>query len=292
MANAVHIGCPVWAHAPWVGRFFTAEARREDFLPQYASVFDTAEGNSTFYGLPSVETVRRWAAEAPSAFRFCFKFPRTVSHDRRLAGAGAETAEFLARLEPLGARLGPFFIQVHPSFGPPELPVLAGFLRGLPREFAYAVEVRHRGFFDEGAGEAALNRLLGECGVDRVTFDTRGLFASKADDPVTLDAKRKKPRVPVRFTATGRRPFVRFVGDPDVPANRSALAAWARQLATWVAEGREPYFFTHHPEDTHAPALGRLLQGLVHEVLPAMPAAPAWPAERTAPAAPTQLGLW
>ena len=97
MAN-VYLGCPLWAHAPWKGRFFTAKASREDFLPQYARVFGTTEGNATFYGLPAPETVERWAAEAPSDFRFCFKFPRVISHEKALVGAETETKAFFERL--------------------------------------------------------------------------------------------------------------------------------------------------------------------------------------------------
>ena len=292
MSPQVYIGCPVWAHAPWVGRFFTRAARREDFLPQYASVFGTTEGNATFYGLPTAETVRKWGAEAPAAFRFAFKFPRTISHERRLAGAEAETRDFFARLAPLGERLGPFFLQVHPSFGTAELPLLAAYLDALPKEFAYAVEVRAPGFFDGGAGERALEDVLAKRGVDRVVFDTRGLFAAKSEDELTIDAKRKKPRVPVRFSATGRRPFVRFVGDPHVAANARGLGEWAGQVATWIAEGRTPYFFAHHPDDAHAPALGRLFQQLLHERGAGVPEPPAWPIERERAGAATQLDLF
>lgn len=292
MSARVYLGCPVWAHAPWVGKFFTTDARREDFLPQYASVFGTAEGNATFYGLPSADTVRKWAAEAPADFRFAFKFPRAITHDRRLAGAEAETRELFARLAPLGERLGPFFLQLHQSFGARELPVLAAYLDALPKEFAYAVEVRASEFFAAGEDERAFDALLVERGVDRVNFDTRGLFASKADDEHSLDAKRKKPRVPVRFTATGRRPFVRFVGDPHVPANRAVLSEWAGVVARWIEEGRTPYFFTHHPDDAHAPALARLFQELLHERTAAVPEPALWPIERERARQPRQLGLF
>lgn len=292
MSSRVYIGCPVWAHAPWVGKFFTRDARREHFLPQYASVFGAAEGNATFHGLPTAETVRKWRAEAPADFRFAFKFPRTISHERRLVGAGAETGEFFARLAPLGERLGPFFLQVHQSFGAEDLPVLAAYLDGLPKEFGYAVEVRAPEFFDGGAAERAVDDLLAKRGVDRVVFDTRGLFAAKGDDELTVDAKRRKPRVPVRFTATGRRPFVRFVGDPHVVANARWLGEWAGQVATWIAEGRTPYFFTHHPDDAHAPALGRMFQQLLHERCAAVPEPPAWPCERERASEPEQLGLF
>ncbi len=279
-AAKLYLGCPVWAHAPWRGKFFTATARREDFLPQYAGVFDTSEGNSTFYGLPAAETVARWAAEAPATFRFCLKFPRTITHDLQLAGAEAATAEFLGRIAPLQGRLGPFFLQLHQSFGARRLRELEAYLRGLPRELAYAVEVRSLDFFDGAAQERALDALLGELGMERVIFDTRGLFAATATDELTLDAKRKKPRVPVRHTAIGARPFVRFVGDPDVPKNDAVLREWADVVARWLAEGRTPFFFTHHPDDAHAPELARRFQALVHARTPQVPAPAAWPAER------------
>lgn len=276
------IGCPVWAHAPWRGKFFTLHARREEFLPQYASVFGTTEGNATFYGLPAPETVARWAAEAPETFRFCLKFPRSITHDHALVGAEAraETRRFLERVAPLGGRLGPFFLQLHPSFGADRLKVLEIFLRELPKEFRYAVEVRHADFFDNGAKERAFDTLLSECGMDRVIFDTRGLFASTATDAITLDAKRRKPRVPVRFTATAAQPFVRFVGDPDLAKNDALLDGWAETVARWVSEGRTPYFFTHHPEDTYAPELGRTFQARLHARCAAVPPPAAWPSER------------
>jgi uncharacterized protein YecE (DUF72 family) len=170
---------------------------------------------------------------------------------------------------------------------------LETFLQALPREFSYAVEVRHARFFDQGPHERALDETLGALGVDRVCFDTRGLHASSATDEFTLDAKRKKPRVPLRTTATGTRPFVRFVGDPRIEQNDAVLQAWAQVVARWVAEGRTPFFFTHHPDDAHAPALARRFQTMVHAVNPTVPAPVAWPAEEPPPAAePTGQLSW
>lgn len=276
---AAYIGCPVWAHAPWVGSFFARGTKREEFLGQYASVFGTAEGNATFYGLPKKETVLRWAQEAPPTFRFCFKFPRVVSHGRQLVGAEGEVREFLSRVEPLGERLGPFFLQLSSDFGASRLTILEQFLASLPRAHTYAVEVRHGDFFDEGPSEKRLNAILEAAGVDRVTFDTRGLFASKARDEITLDAKAKKPRVPVRFLSTGSRPFVRFVGDPEVEANDAFLGEWAGVFAAWIAQGKTPYFFGHHPDDGLAPQLCRRFQAALSARCAAVPPPAAWPGE-------------
>ena len=276
----MYLGCPLWAHAPWRGTFFTRAARREDFLPQYASVFSTAEGNATFYGLPSEATVERWAAEAPEHFRFCFKFPRTISHERQLEGAGDETAQFLARMAPLGSRLGPFFLQLHERFGVERIRTLERFLDALPVGCRCAVEVRAPEFFAGGPAEHRLDDLLRARRVDRVLFDTAGLFAAKAEDEATLDAQRKKPRVPRRETVTAAAPFVRFVGDPVVGANDAALQRWAKAVRRWCDEGLTPFVFLHHPDDLHAPALARRFQHWLHvEDSRRFPAPLRWPVE-------------
>jgi uncharacterized protein YecE (DUF72 family) len=279
MKPAVYIGCQGWAHAPWKGIFLTEDARREEFLPQYAGVFHAAEGNTTFYGLPAAETVTRWAEEAPAHFRFCFKFPKVISHELQLVNAEAETQRFFSRLAPLADRCGPFFLQLHERFSANRMDVLRSYLSTLPREFNYAVEVRHADFFDGAAKEQALDEMLAELGMDRVNFDTVGLFAATAQDAATLDAQRRKPRVPLRRTAVGKRPFVRFVGDPEIAKNDAAIAAWAEVFARWIAEGRTPYFFAHHPDDIGAPELGRLFQAKLHALVPVVSAPPAWPCE-------------
>lgn len=276
----IRIGCPLWAHAPWVGRVYSAGARREDYLAEYAGIFGTVEGNATFYGLPAPDTVKRWAAESPAGFEFCFKFPRAISHDLQLIGAEAATSEFLDRLAPLAHRLGPLFLQLPAGFGPARLDDLHAYLDGLPRGLAYAVEVRNPDFFDMGPHERALTGLLGDLGVDRVVFDTRDLFASTSRDEATLEARRRKPQLPVHAAATGRRPFVRYVADPDLAKCEATLDAWARQLLRWVGEDRSPCFLAHHPDDLLAPEVGRRLQARLHELDPAQPPPPVWPAER------------
>jgi uncharacterized protein YecE (DUF72 family) len=155
-----HLGCPVWSKKQWVGELFTADAKPSDFLRQYASVFNTVEGNTTFYALSKPASVRRWREETPPHFKFCFKFPKIISHQLRLQDAGQATQTFLNRLAPLAEKLGPFFLQLPPSFGFDELPALENFLKSLPREFNYAVEARHRDFFNEMAMEEKFNDLL------------------------------------------------------------------------------------------------------------------------------------
>lgn len=280
MTTLLRLGCQGWAHAPWVGEFFTRGARREDFLPQYATVFGAVEGNTSFYALPPREAVQKWNEEAPANFHFCFKFPKAITHERRLVHAEAETTEFFTRLERLGDRLGTFFLQLHESFGIAELPALGNYLGSLSQSYHYAVEVRHRDFFDQGDNERRLEELLTEQGVERVNFDTRGLQAATGEQPELREVQRRKPRVPLRQAALGVRPFVRFVGDPVIEKDRDRLDEWARRMARWIEGGRTPYFFAHHVDDRHSPAVARLFYSMLRQHLPRLPALPEWPAER------------
>lgn len=276
-----YLGCPMWANKAWVGELFSTKAKPTEFLTQYASVFNTVEGNTTFYALPKPATVERWQQDTPPTFRFCLKFPRTITHDKRLLDADAETDAFFELFAPLGSRLGPFFLQLPPTFAPAHIQTLEHFLHRLPRDFSYAVEVRNRGFFDSDTNEHLLTNLLAAHNVDSVVFDTRGLHAANTGDALIEESKRKKPSMPLRFTATGEHPFLRFCGNPlfEAPSNTNMLTQWADTVATWIRRGKTPYVFIHSaPDDFHAPRLARVFHALLSERLP-VGTMPAWPAE-------------
>jgi len=112
-----YLGCPGWGVKTWVGRLFPTATRSTEFLERYARVFNTVEGNTTFYALPTTDVVKRWNDSTPDTFRFCFKFPRIISHDRALVDCGDEVAVFLDRIAPLEAKLGTVFLQLPPQFG-------------------------------------------------------------------------------------------------------------------------------------------------------------------------------
>lgn len=265
MTSTLRMGCPVWACADWRGALYSRGAERKDYLTQYAQVFGCVEGNSTFYALPSSAAVARWRDETPESFRFCFKFPSHISHRMMLRNCGIETSEFLKLMAPLGPRLGPFMLQLGPRFGAMHLDVLRAFLRQLPGEFEYAVEVRHPDFFDQGANEVALHELLREHSIDRCLFDTRCVHAGARLDASTEQAQSRKPALPLRTQAIGQRPMVRFVGQNQVEAADDYLGIWVDTLSQWLKAGLSPYFFTHTPDDRHAPELARrLYQRLQH----------------------------
>lgn len=249
----VRIGCAMWANKDWIGTLYPAAARPGQLLAHYGRCFDAVEGNTTFYGLPRPATVARWAAEAPPRFRFLFKLPRAITHERRLRGADPELREFCARLGPLEGRRGPTSIQLPASFGPDALGELARFLERAPAAWVWAVEVRHPEFFAGGAAERALNDLLYERGADRVILDSRALFSAAPRAEVERVAHGAKPRLPVRPTATASHPVVRFIGHLDAEVSASHWARWFAPVLRWLEQGREPTLFFHTADNVDAP---------------------------------------
>jgi uncharacterized protein YecE (DUF72 family) len=246
-----YLGCPGWGVKGWVGRLFPTATRPTEFLERYARVFNTVEGNTTFYALPSAETVARWRDQVPAEFRFCFKFPREVSHDKLLIDCVGEVATFVERIAPLGGLIGTLFLQLPARFEPVQLPRLRAFLDGLPAGHDYAVELRHDAFFRPGSAERDALALLRERGVDLVTMDTRGVHSGHS--LALAEVRARKPNLPVLIRTTANRPIVRCVPHEQFDASRVFVEPWAPQLARWIREGKRPYFFMHAPDDTYAP---------------------------------------
>lgn len=274
-----HLGCTVWSLKEWVGNFFTDDAKQSQFLKQYSSVFNAVEGNTTFYNVPGEKTIKKWGKATPDGFKFCFKFNRSITHYKRLKDVDDDILRFLEAFDPIADRLGPFHIQLSPQFSPNEFDKLESVVNMLPSAYSYAVEVRHPDFFDHGRVERRLNRLLKSYNIDRVIFDTRKLHQMKSDEKSVLEAKKKKPKVPVRFDNTGSRPFVRFVGSNDPVGNEPYLKEWAIVVADWIKEGLHPYVFTHSPDKVSQPPIARKFHAFLSQMIEMNPM-PKWPVER------------
>lgn len=274
-----YIGAPLWALKEWKGRFFTQTAKPAEFLGQYAQFFNAVEGNTTFYSVPSEKMVARWLEATPDTFRFSFKFPRTISHYQKLQHCDAEVNEFLKRLAPLGERLNNFMIQLPGSFSPAMLGVLEQFLRTLPKEYGYSVEVRHADFFTQSDVRGRYNELLRELGADRVIFESRPVHAAPALDQPTREAHERKPRLPVQLDTTAGSPVFRYIGHPVEEENAKWLEPWAAQTVRWIEAGLTPRIFLHTPDNQQVPALARTFNTYVQARLEGVADLPSFPCE-------------
>lgn len=81
-------------------------------LQRYARVVRCAEINSSFHRAHALETYVKWAASAPSDFRFAVKLPRVITHDQKLRRARIPLERFLAEIAGLGRKRGPLLVQL------------------------------------------------------------------------------------------------------------------------------------------------------------------------------------
>lgn len=263
----LQVGCAQWTHAAWRGRYLAHPLPPGERLRAYASWCTAVEGNTTFYATPPRETTESWAAQTGEDFGFVLKLPKPVTHEHRLAGGDAELRAFLRAIEPLGTRVHTLWIQLPGSFGPGDLGALAAFLPRLPGAYRYAVEVRHREFFERPAG---LERVLGRTGAEWLTFDTETLFATRPTTDAEREAWEKKPRLPRRTTALTDRPIVRYIGRDDPEVTATGWCPWAETVTTWLREGRTPTVFIHTPDNAEALPLARRFHTDVRAELPGL----------------------
>ena len=260
----------MWSYAPWQGRYLPRGLAPRERLSAYATWCNAVEGNTTFYATPTLDTVRSWAEQTSPDFRFVLKLPKPITHERRLADAGEPLRAFLSAIEPLGPRAHTLWIQLPPSFGPGDLGALAGFVRRLPREYRYSVEVRDRAFFEDPQAEQQLERVLGTVGAEWTTFDTTVLFGSTPTSDAEREAWTKKPRLHRRSRALTGHPVVRYLGRDDQDRTVAGWQPWLDTVAGWLREGRSPTVFIHTPDNVDALELARRFHEDVRARVPAV----------------------
>jgi uncharacterized protein YecE (DUF72 family) len=141
------------------------------------------------------------------------------------------------------------------------------------------VEVRHLDWFDAPHNDS-LNQLLSAHNMARVIIDTRPI-RSLDGDPILrgsvyqslLQARQRKPNVPVFMERTADFLFVRYIGHPDLGKNMPLRAEWSQYIAEELKQGADAYVFCHSPVNLTAPHLCRELYHLVAErvQLPPLP---------------------
>jgi len=146
---STRIGCSGWSYSDWVGPFYSTGTKPNEYLKLYSRIFDTVEIDSTFYRVPSAEMVKQWYSTTPDGFLFCPKLPKRITHDLHLENASPYLDHFTKRLSTLQEKLGPFIIQMPPSFKlQKHLQQLTRFLKELDSHSRYAIEFRHESWFN------------------------------------------------------------------------------------------------------------------------------------------------
>lgn len=272
-AAPVHLGTSSWLFDGWRGVFYPDKLPKARYLIYYTSHFDTVEVNTSFYAIPSPSTLLGWVESAPPGFTYALKFPRAITHDRRLVDCEAMTRIFLDALRALGSACAPAFLQFPPDFTRQAFGrVLASYLDWLAQEASdlrLAVEVRAQDLMTPAFAAFLAERNFALVLADRV--QSLDLFHAWFE-----------------LVKGGSGPafaFLRWIGDDrngpqgdrELQTPRDAeLAQWAERIELLVQHGKEVFGYMHNPYEGHSPASVRRLQSLLASriELPVWPAIP------------------
>jgi uncharacterized protein YecE (DUF72 family) len=145
-----HIGCSGWSYSSWQGPFYPLNIENSQWLSYYSQVFDYVEIDSTFYRMPTPFMVKNWYKRTPDNFRFTAKFPKVITHDKRLKDVEKELEYFFESISGLEEKLLALLIQLPPSLGLAEgIEGLREIVSQLDKRFRYAVEVRDSSWFQD-----------------------------------------------------------------------------------------------------------------------------------------------
>jgi uncharacterized protein YecE (DUF72 family) len=222
-----------------VGKIYPPKTPEKKYLDHYVEHYNSIELNATHYKIYGEAGIAKWAEKAAGRdFKFCPKMYQGVTHRGSLAGKDFITNEFFRGILAFEQQLGPIFIQVSESFSPKRKEELFDFLRRLPRDLCFFVEVRHPDWFAQTAIRQELFETLRGLQMGAVITDTSGR-RDCAHMHLTI------PKV-----------FIRYVGNSLHPTDYTRVDAWIQRMGYWIEQGvEELYFFMHMHDETYSPEL-------------------------------------
>jgi len=146
----VFVGTSGFLYPHWIGDFYPADLKRENFLSFYGKHFKTVEINSSFYHIPRIKTVDNWLSQVPKNFIFTFKMSLFVTHFGKLDLKVKSFSLFFESIKSLGSKPPKHLVLIQtPASFKVNRQKLENFLSHLPAIFLYAFEFRNWSWFGE-----------------------------------------------------------------------------------------------------------------------------------------------
>jgi uncharacterized protein YecE (DUF72 family) len=262
LPDNLFLGTSSWSSADWVGPFYSASLQPSQFLQAYARRFRAVEIDATFYGVPAPSMVRGWREKTPPGFMFAARVPRVITHEKVLRDCQTEFTAFLSNMALLGDHLGPLLLQF-PYFNrsvfasrEPFEKLLRAFLKTLPRDFRFALEIRNKNwiswdFLELLREHSVAFSLIAQAWMPRIDTLARAL------DLVTAD-----------FC------YARFIGErkslegqtkkwDKISEDKSdEMRVWVAELRKFTGKGVRTYVFFNNQYAGFAPGSAKLFESL------------------------------
>lgn len=233
---AIYFGGTMWNVKAWKESWYPKGTRIKDFPIAYGRLFGTIELNATHYKIHPAATVAKWAGYVPEDFKFCPKFPNLISHYRQFLNVAGLSDEFLTAIQAFGNKLGPAFLQLPPRYSPKHAAKLIAYLKTLPEDMDFSLELRHPDWFTDSPEVTDTWQAMEDLGIGTVISATAG----------RRDAMHM--RVNTRFL------LLRFGGYELHETDTIRWRQWTDRLAAWMDDGlREVYILMHQPDSVLTP---------------------------------------
>jgi uncharacterized protein YecE (DUF72 family) len=246
----IYIGCAKWGRKEWIGKIYPKGTKDANFLDEYVKHYNSIELNATHYNIYGPAQITKWAEKAKGLdFKFCPKFPQLISHYSGFKNIDAITTSFFEGILAFKKHLGPVFLQVSEKYSPAKRDDLFNYLRSLPTDLQFFLEVRHLQWFSDKTIRKELFDTLRELNIGAVITDAAG----------RRDCAHMELTVP--------KTFIRYVGNSLHPTDYTRIDEWIDRMKYWLDNGlKELYFFMHMHNEATSPELTVYLVDKLNEV--------------------------
>lgn len=244
MANdrrgSIYLGTQGFSFKDWVGPFYPPGTQSRSYLEEYAKHFQTVEIDSTFYAIPRGTVVEGWRERTPDSFRIAAKFPKLITHEKKLEGALGDAEAFVGTMQALKEKLALLTLQFAYDFGPENFELLDQFLGSLPEGTRYAVELRNRKWLSNDLREMLSNH--------NAALVLQDLHYMPRLDWITADF------AVIRWL--GRRKDVEEFDRIQIDKT-DILERWAEKVGKFLDDGVDVYGYFNNHFAGHSPASAR-----------------------------------
>ncbi len=231
----IYLGATGWSNNSWKGLLYPPNAKANKYLNYYSTRFKTIELNSTFYGIPTLDKIKNWIKETPEDFKFCPKFPQSISHRKDFGMSTGALMQWFDVMRAFEHKLGSSFIQFPNYFDYPRLMEISDHLTKFSDLFSLTIELRNEQFYSEDTFEA-LKHFCKNKNIGLVVTDVAG----------------RRDIYHHQFTTNQL--LVRWVGNDHTKHNKLRLKKWAEHVKQWTRIGHfDLFFMVHHPDMNQVP---------------------------------------